>query len=279
MTSPGGATKTFKSDNNRLTITWHRGKQSTLVFQGKDGPLLKEQLVNLFQRNEAQKQIDDADNDKQQVMAAGEGSGLDNCDYKGLSRELFAEMESIKLKLVILQKQVEANTRSLSSNRQSEETIINEELQPLELTRLRNENRALRQRLSDLENSYESLKREARSILDENKSLVTTLRLLNNEIDKGNKHLIQETNKDDLHTDDRPSWEVDGTTLTTNNRFSVLSNCETVDEENVTTNATTLTTNNRLPALSNCETVDKKNESTRSQPKRGAKSRTQPELV
>ena len=292
--SPGGATKTFKSDNNRLTITWYRGKESTLVFQGKDGPLLKEQLVNLFQRNEAQKPIDDADSllsanstalqsggqgRKQQVMAAGEGSGLDNCDCNGLSRELFAEMEGIKLELVILQKQVEANTRSLSSNLQSEETIISEELQPLELARLRNENRALTQRLSDLENSYESLKREARSILDENKSLVTALRLLNNEIDKGNKHSIPEINKDDLHTDDRPSWEVDGTTLTTNNRFLVLSNCETVEEENVTTNATTLTTNNRLPVLGNRETIDKENESTRSQPKKCAKSRAQPESV
>ena len=97
---------------------------------------------------------------------------------------IIPEMEGIKLELVILQKQVEANTRLFSSNRQSEETIINEELQPLELTRLRNENRALRQRLRDLANSYESLKREARSILDENKSLVTALRLLNNEIDK-----------------------------------------------------------------------------------------------
>lgn len=292
--SPGGTTKTFKSDNNRLTITWYRGKQSTLAFQGKDGPLLKEQLVNLFQRNEAQKPIDDADsllsqgpevtkNDKQQVMAAGEGSGLDNRDCKGLSRELFAEMEGIKLELVILQKQVEANTRSLSSDRQREETIINEELneelQPLELTRLRNENRALRQRLSDLENGYESLKREARSILDENKSLVTALRLLNNEIDKGNKHSVQDTNnKDDLHTCDRPSWEVDDTTLTTSNRFSALRNCETADAENVITNATTSTTNNRLPVPSNCETVEE-NELTRSQPKRGAKSRAQPESV
>ena len=84
-------------------------------------------------------------------------------------------MEGIKLELVILQKQVEANTRSLSSNLQSEATIISEELQPLELARLRNENRTLTQRLSDLENSYESLKREARSILDKNKSLVTAL--------------------------------------------------------------------------------------------------------
>ena len=109
--------------------------------------------------------------------------------------------------------------------------------------------------------------------------MVTALRLLNNESDYGNKQSIQDTNKNDLHRDDRPSWEVDGTTLTTNNRFSVLSNCETVDEENVTTNATILTTNNRLPVLSNCETVDKENESSRSQPKRGAKSRAQPESV
>ena len=53
--SPGGATKSFKSDNNRLTITWYGGKQSTLVFQGKDGPSLKEHLVNFIQRKEAQK--------------------------------------------------------------------------------------------------------------------------------------------------------------------------------------------------------------------------------
>ena len=216
-------------------------------------------------------------NDKQQVMAVEKGNGLDNCDCKGLSRELFVEMEGIKLELVILQKQVEASTRSSLSDRLGEENIINEELQPLQLTRLRNENRALRQKLSDLESGYESLKREARSILDENKSLVTALRLLNNEIDKGNKHSTQETIKDDLHID-RPSWEVDGATLSTNNRFSVLSNCETVDVQNVS-NVTTLSTNNFLPVLSNGETVDKENVSTRSQPKRGAKSRAQPESV
>ena len=38
-------------------------------------------------------------NGRQQVLATGEGSGLDNCDCKGLSREWFAEMEGIKLEL------------------------------------------------------------------------------------------------------------------------------------------------------------------------------------
>lgn len=79
-------------------------------------------------------------------------------------------MEGFKLDLVILQKQVEAKTRSLPSNWQSEETIINVELRPSELTRLRDENRALKQRLNGLEYSYESLKREESSVHDENSS-------------------------------------------------------------------------------------------------------------
>ena len=50
-----------------------------------------------------------------------------------------------------------------------------------ELTKLLEENNALKQRLRDVEDCYDSLKREARSIQDENKSLMTALRLLNNE--------------------------------------------------------------------------------------------------
>ena len=50
-----------------------------------------------------------------------------------------------------------------------------------ELTKLLEENNALKQRLCDVEDCYDSLKREARSIQDENKSLMTALRLLNNE--------------------------------------------------------------------------------------------------
>ena len=47
----------------------------------------------------------------------------------------------------------------------------------------------------------------------------------------------------------------------------------------MTANGTILTTNNRLPVQGNRETIDKENESTRFQPKKGAKSRTQPESV
>ena len=48
-TSPGGNTKQFKSYNNKLVITWYNKKQHTLVFQGQDGPVLKEKLVKLVQ--------------------------------------------------------------------------------------------------------------------------------------------------------------------------------------------------------------------------------------
>ena len=151
---PGGNTKQFKSSNSNVIINWYSKKQQILNFQRCDGPGLRDKLVELvltkpgtstdMQASGPLESVSEVtSNDKPQVLAAGEGSGLDNCDCKGLSREMFAEMEGVKPELVILQNQVEANTRSLSSNWQSEETLINEELQSLELTRLRNENRAL----------------------------------------------------------------------------------------------------------------------------------------
>ena len=51
-----------------------------------------------------------------------------------------------------------------------------------ELTKLQDENNALKQRLRDVEDRYDSLEREAKSIQDENESLMTALKLLNNEI-------------------------------------------------------------------------------------------------
>ena len=50
-----------------------------------------------------------------------------------------------------------------------------------DLTKLQEENNALKLKLRDVEDCYDSLKREVRSFQDENKSLMTALRLLNNE--------------------------------------------------------------------------------------------------
>ena len=57
------------------------------------------------------------------------------------------------------------------------------------------ENKDLKQRLQDLEKRHDALRLEAKALHDENKSLITALRLLNGEIEKENKH-------SNLHTDE-----------------------------------------------------------------------------
>ena len=57
------------------------------------------------------------------------------------------------------------------------------------------ENKDLKQRLQDLEKRHDALRLEAKALHDENKNLITALRLLNGEIEKENKH-------SNLHTDE-----------------------------------------------------------------------------
>ena len=63
-----------------------------------------------------------------------------------------------------------------------------------DVTRLHDENRDLKQRLQELEMQYDSLKCESRAIQDENKSLLTALRLLSSEIPNETKHTASEIN-------------------------------------------------------------------------------------
>ena len=50
------------------------------------------------------------------------------------------------------------------------------------------EKKDLKQRLQDLERRHDALRQEAKAIQDENKSLITALRLLNSDIEKENTH-------------------------------------------------------------------------------------------
>ena len=47
--SPGGGSKRFTSSNAELTLTWYSGKQNTLLFQGKDGHLIRDGCVKFCQ--------------------------------------------------------------------------------------------------------------------------------------------------------------------------------------------------------------------------------------
>ena len=46
--SPGGSSKRYIDADFDLIANWYPGKQNSLLFQGKDGSLLREFLTNLF---------------------------------------------------------------------------------------------------------------------------------------------------------------------------------------------------------------------------------------
>ena len=56
------------------------------------------------------------------------GAGVQRNSDHPPNNEIVADLEGIKLDLLILQKQVEANSRSLSKNSQNEEKALNGEL-------------------------------------------------------------------------------------------------------------------------------------------------------
>jgi hypothetical protein len=43
--SPGGQTKKFTSTNADLLLTWYKGKQNTLIFQGKDVDIVRDRCI------------------------------------------------------------------------------------------------------------------------------------------------------------------------------------------------------------------------------------------
>ena len=61
--SPGGKAKRFTSVNSDLIATWYPGKQNSLLFQGKDGDLLKNYLVSVLDITCAGQTTTDTDTD------------------------------------------------------------------------------------------------------------------------------------------------------------------------------------------------------------------------
>jgi hypothetical protein len=61
--SPGGKAKRFTSVNFDLIATWYPGKQNSLLFQGKDGDLLKNYLVSVLDITCAGQTTTDTDTD------------------------------------------------------------------------------------------------------------------------------------------------------------------------------------------------------------------------
>ena len=88
--------KQFKSTNKNLIINWHSKKQQTLCFQGRDGPTLR--IASDIRQASADRE--------------GQESSTRERSYSMVS----ADLEGLKLDLLILQKKVEENANPLSAN-------------------------------------------------------------------------------------------------------------------------------------------------------------------
>ena len=132
--TPGGNTKQFKCSNGNVIINWYSKKQQTLNFQGRDGPALKDKLMELIHkkpRNIAETQdanslssteqsfqpstlLQETDSGESNFQTSTDGESLLNRSEKRPNSEIIADIEGLKLDLLILQKQVQENTKLLS---------------------------------------------------------------------------------------------------------------------------------------------------------------------
>ena len=184
-TSPGGNNNQFKSCNDKLVITWYFKKQLTLVFQGQDGPFLKEKLFKLVE-DKPEMTTDwpnrpTSQNENQQTT--------DNRADSGSENSLFAELRDIKYSLTVLKKQVDDNTSSLSRYPQNQENIGNEELMK-QKGRFEKLQAALCNKdkeINALKMKIMSLETRASSAEQENDSLKLALKLIMQEMSVGER--------------------------------------------------------------------------------------------
>jgi len=175
--------KQFKSCDNKLVITWYNKKQHTLVFQGQDGPALKEKLVKLVQdkletKTDSPYRSASHDETKQATVAEVDSVSDDS---------LLAELDDIKHNLMVLKKQSEENTRSLSRNPQNQENMANKELwkqkercEKLQATLCNKD-----MEINELKLKIASLETRASSAEQENDSLKLALKLIMQEKSDG----------------------------------------------------------------------------------------------
>ena len=143
-TTPGGNMKQFKSNNKNLIINWYSKKPHTLCFQGRDGPTLKERLAQLVQNMpemtanmpesntsttavQTESQTMSPSTLSEDSYASGiQQTSVDREGQESSTKEqshsmVSADIEGLKLDLLILQKKVEENANLLAANIQKQE--------------------------------------------------------------------------------------------------------------------------------------------------------------
>ena len=115
-----------------VIINWYNKKQQTLNFQGRDGPGLKDKLVELVRKKpgtltdvQAPEPLVSTEQTMQpslseEANSCHRNSGIliddespQNCPQQRPNPEIVTDIEGLKLDLLILQKTVEENTKAL----------------------------------------------------------------------------------------------------------------------------------------------------------------------
>ena len=142
-TSPGGNMKQFKSTDKNLIINWYSKKQQTLCFQGRDGPTLKDRLAQLVQ-NMPEMTTNTPDSNTSTTVVQTESQtmspstlpedfirqtsadrvGKESSTEERSNSMVSADIEGLKLDLLILQKKVEENANLFSANIQKQELMV-----------------------------------------------------------------------------------------------------------------------------------------------------------
>ena len=290
-TSPGGNSKQFKSDNNNLVINWYNKKQLTLSFQGRDGPLLKDKLAELVLKKPGEKSdsldldsfssiqcltssltVFEANNNNQQPSAA-EAKPKNSSQERSKPAELVAEIEGIKLDLLILQKKVEANSSLLSTNCQSQEenSLRAELLDYKERCEQLIMTICIKDKIvEDLEEKCLSLENRAATLAQENDSLRLALNIIIQEKSEGKYHHQKadqcwhqvENSRMKVGSADRCQRNATINNIVTRNSFEPLGDDTQVDVRNeINCNTNREDKNSRRPSCS-----QKKRTSNRSGP-------------
>ena len=207
--SPGGKSKQFVSSDFDLVMTWHPGKQNTLLFNGKDGELVRKFLISTLNtstdtlnrmsvesitnmNNEATTKPkvlfeDDTSSDQHYSKVRPkpvyqESLSISQCDCKcGL---LAAEIEGIKLDMVIMQRNIESKMQPNKIRESDESKRLEQELYKAReecknlkgdiqilITGRNNELADLNQTIVSLENTLKTSKALNMSLSGQNKRL------------------------------------------------------------------------------------------------------------
>ena len=209
-----------------------RGLQPTLTlcFQGRDGPTLKERLVQLVQ-NMPEMTTDTPDSntlpsttavhtESQTMSPSTLAEGQENLTKERSYSMVTADIEGLKLDLLTLQKKVEENANLLSANIQKQESIDHKTRYEHLLSTLRKKEKEI----EELEEKCLSFENQALSLEQENDSLRLALKII-----------VQEKNE----CDSRPQKADDRWSLVENthaaNRTKIKRNEQTIPNDNIGT--------------------------------------------